>query len=404
MDSKIGLLFQLNGVFLITVLSLWLGRSLKLTSLKYWSVAWLCLSFALICLRLAFSYDILGSLLFTYYFLGEYLFGLLLFAGCRALDGRWQLRPRSELVMAPFLLLAIVLPLLTFDFNDTYAIHTLVLSGFFTASFVALRRSPQRNFGWKVTNIALMGLAIDFMAYSVIYGLNELSVYNSRFLEFSPAIDLVLETALGFGMVSILLENVLWETKSAHERLQQANRRLEELVHTDPLTAAFSRHAFYGFVKKHGDENTETAGCVGFFDIDNLKEINDRFGHGAGDHAIRAVVRAIRDIVRAEDLIFRWGGDEFFVIMIGMDAEMAIDRMARLESLLTETFVDEIPDPVTLGVSWGFTDFNDISMLEEAINKADAEMYSRKLQKKQRGEGTTKTIPLFAEPKPGLSA
>ncbi len=66
MDSKLGLIIQLNGVFLITILSLFLRRSLKLTALKYWTTAWLCLSFALICLRLGFEYDIFGSLMFTY--------------------------------------------------------------------------------------------------------------------------------------------------------------------------------------------------------------------------------------------------------------------------------------------------------------------------------------------------
>ena len=86
MDSKIGLIAQLNGVFLITILSLFLRRSLKLTALKYWTIAWLCLSFALISLRLAFDYTQLGSLLFTYYFLGEYIFGFMLIAGIRSLD------------------------------------------------------------------------------------------------------------------------------------------------------------------------------------------------------------------------------------------------------------------------------------------------------------------------------
>ena len=72
MDSNLGLIIQLNGVILITVLSLCLRRSLQLTALKYWTMAWLCLSLALICLRLAFSYSEFSSFLFTYYF--NYLF------------------------------------------------------------------------------------------------------------------------------------------------------------------------------------------------------------------------------------------------------------------------------------------------------------------------------------------
>ncbi|PYS90255.1 MAG: hypothetical protein DMF62_05425 [Acidobacteria bacterium] len=68
---------------------------------------------------------------------------------------------------------------------------------------------------------------------------------------------------------------------------------------------------FYGFVNGHTETGTSINGCVGFFDIDDLKGINDCFGHAAGDLAIRSVVRAIREIIRAEDLIYRWGATSF---------------------------------------------------------------------------------------------
>ena len=195
----------------------------------------------------------------------------------------------------------------------------------------------------------------------------------------------------------VLLEKVLLEARSAHERLREANQRLEELVHTDPLTAAFTRHAFFGFVKKHGDENSETSGCVGFFDIDDLKEINDRHGHATGDLAIRAVSKAIRECMRPEDLLYRWGGDEFFAIMISMDADMAIARMTRLEAMLRGIGIEGIDEQLDLSVSWGFTDFRDISDLENAINKADAAMYARKQERKRRLDKMIDYIPPIAD-------
>ena len=87
MDSKLVLIIQLNGVFLITILSFFLRRSVRVQALKYWTVAWLCLSVSLICLRLAFSFSDLESLLLTYYFLGQYIFGYMLVIGCRTLNG-----------------------------------------------------------------------------------------------------------------------------------------------------------------------------------------------------------------------------------------------------------------------------------------------------------------------------
>jgi len=380
-----------------------LSRSFKLTALKYWTIAWLCLSFSLICLRLGYSFEVFSSLLFTYYYLGQYIFAFLLVAGCRSLDGNWELRSRSQFWIVPFLVLAIALPLLSKDLNEIYGLHTLILSGFFGAAFFAIRRSALRSFGWRVMHISLAALTLDFFLHSVVYTASIFVAFDTSFLTYNPIVELVLQTALGFGMVIVLLEKVLSEAKSAHERLQDTNEKLEELLHTDPLTAAFSRHAFYGFVKKRGEENSETSGCVGFFDIDDLKSINDRFGHGAGDLAIRCVVKAIRDIIRAEDLIFRWGGDEFFVIMVSMDADKALTRLTKLDAALTGLVVEGIPEPIDISVSWGFTDFDDISGLEEAINRADASMYSRKQERKKRSGTTRNFLPEFGNASPTLS-
>ena len=399
MDSKVGLIIQLNGVFVITVLCLLLSRSLRITALRYWAIAWPCLSFALICLRLAFSYENLSPLLLTYYYLGEYLFGFLLAAGCRSLDGGWDLKPRTQAWIVPFLVLAVALPQTSADFDHSYAFHAMVMAGFYAAAFFSMRRARMDSFGWKVMRVALAALAVDFGLYSAVYAASMLRPFDTSFLTYNSVADMVLQTALGFGMVIVLLEKVLLEARSAHERLQEANKRLEELVHTDPLTAAFTRHAFFGFVKKRGDENSETSGCVGFFDIDDLKAINDRHGHHAGDMAIRSVAKAIRQCMRPEDLLYRWGGDEFFVIMVSMDAEMAVTRMAKLESLLTGMAVEGIGEPISIGVSWGFTDFRDIGDLEGAINNADAEMYARKQARKRRADGGVElAAPVGGEP------
>ncbi len=203
----------------------------------------------------------------------------------------------------------------------------------------------------------------------------------------------MLQTALGFGMVIVLLEKVLNDFRDTNDQLRSTQKQLEQLVHTDPLTAAFNRHAFYGFMKQQGkDQGGGSSGCVGFFDIDDLKAINDCFGHPAGDVVIRSVVKSIRNIIRAEDLIYRWGGDEFFVVMVSMNAEMAENRMTRLESLLENVHIDNVPEPIRIGVSWGFTDYTNSADLEMAIKRADAVMYSRKQLRKQRRTTSTDFI------------
>lgn len=382
MDSKIGLLIQLSGVLLITLLTLFLRRSLNVVALKHWTNAWLFLSFSLFCLRLAFSYEQFSLQLFGFYFLSEYFFGFLLIAGCRSLISQSDLKLRQELFVLPFIIVAFGLPFVSSDFNLVFNIHSLILSGFFTIAFTDVWKTRIRTFGSKVMLVALGLLAVNFVSYAVIFTVRQYVDLNTSFLAFNSVVDLVLQILLGFGMVIVLLEQVLNDTRIANEKLKAAHEKLEELAHVDPLTTALNRHAFHGFVNRREDDGQTVAGSVGFFDIDDLKDINDVYGHAVGDSAIRCVVRSIRELIRAEDLIFRWGGDEFFVIMIGMDAEFAQNRMSEIDHILSNVKLEGVFQPVKIRVSNAFENFVGIEDLEEAIEKADAKMYLHKQKRK----------------------
>ncbi len=378
MDSKIGLIIQLAGVSLITLLTLFLRRSINVVALKHWTNSWLFLSCALFCLRLAFSYEDYSTQLFSFYFLSEYIFGFLLVAGCRSLAGNKEMKFRQEVFILPFIIAAFGLPFLGDDFNLIFNVHSLILSGFFAMASLALWRTKIRTFGWKVMQLAVILLTVDLFQYFLFFSLRQYLTIEFEYLQYNPVIDLVLQILLGFGMVIVLLEQVLTDAKMANDRLQKAHQKLEELAHIDPLTTALNRHAFHGYLKRHGDENQLVSGCVGFFDVDGLKAVNDVHGHAVGDIVIRMVVRAIREIIRAEDLIFRWGGDEFFVIMIGLDSATANSRMGRMDKMLSDVRVEGVSQPLTIGVSHAFEDFDDLRNLEATIQRADAGMYKQK--------------------------
>ncbi len=382
MDSKIGLIIQLAGVSLITLLTLFLRRSISMVALKHWTNAWLFLCFSLFCLRLAFSYEEYSQQLFSFYFLTEYMFGFLLVAGCRSLSGNDEMRVQQELFILPFIVVAFGLPFLGDDFNLVFNVHSLIMSGFFAIAFIALWKTKLKTFGWKVMIVAIGLLATNFFQYFLVFTARQYVEINTDFLAYNSVADLVLQILLGFGMVIVLLEQVLNDAKIANEKLKRAHEKLLEIANIDPLTTALNRHAFHGYLKRHGDENQLVTGCVGFFDIDGLKSVNDLYGHNAGDMVIRHVVRAIREIIRAEDLIFRWGGDEFFVLMIGIDSEIAGSRMNRMDTILTGVMINGVDDPLTIGVSHAFENFDDLRDLEDTIARADVGMYRQKQLKK----------------------
>jgi len=117
---------------------------------------------------------------------------------------------------------------------------------------------------------------------------------------------------------------------------------------------------------------------VAVIDIDNLKPINDTLGHSAGDKAIRSVARAMRSLIRADDMLFRWGGDEFLVLMFKLPVEEARRRLGKLNNILAENCQRWTGIPMTVTVSYGVAGFGALTDLASAIEEADKAMYEQR--------------------------
>jgi diguanylate cyclase (GGDEF)-like protein len=182
-----------------------------------------------------------------------------------------------------------------------------------------------------------------------------------------------------FGSVMLLMKSVRDEVETANRKLLEAREQLELLVQMDPLTEALNRHAFYSLLRRSEvGHDAVTSGSVAVLDIDNLKPINDTMGHTAGDKAIRAVARATRSLVRADDMLFRWGGDEFLVLMFKLPQPEASRRMERLNKILAENCENWVGMPLTVTVSFGVAGFTSLIDLGHAIEEADKAMYAQR--------------------------
>ena len=237
--------------------------------------------------------------------------------------------------------------------------------------------------GIRVMSSALLLLAIGFLHYVPIFGARK-GLWGftvpSSYLHYTSVFDLLFETLLGFGTVMVLMEGVRREVEMANRKLLQARDQLELLVQMDPLTEALNRHAFHSLLRRPeaGHDNTVTSGSVAVLDIDNLKPINDTMGHAAGDKAIRAVARAMRSLIRADDMLFRWGGDEFLVLMFKLPQPDASRRVEKLNKILAENCERWIGMPLTVTVSFGVAGFTSLTDLGQAIEQADKAMYAQR--------------------------
>jgi diguanylate cyclase (GGDEF)-like protein len=386
--SIVGLAVQWVGIGLVAILFLLLAQSVRRKFLAYWAMSWTFLAMALTALLFAFTLPISPKVFFTLYFLFEYAFGFLLIAGCRNHSHGTPVSLRDFWFLAPASVAALVLPQLSDDFNLILIPHAAIVSCFWITAYQALKpKSPQapRGLGLRIVSLALILLAIDFVQYFVActYAQATHQVLPFPYLKYSSLYDLILEILLAFGTVVIVMETLHQEMTKANKELHAASLRLQALAEKDPLTDALNRHAYYSLLgRQEGNPSMATSGSVVVTDIDDFKSINDTFGHAAGDDAIRKVAGAIRSVIRADDLLFRWGGDEFLVVAIGLSAADARRRLDTVNSLLASVLLPGCGSPIPLAISFGIAAIEDGESIEDSIHRADLEMFRAKRSNK----------------------
>ena len=382
----IGLLVQAIGALLMAALCIALLRTVPRPSLRYWSVGWVMLCVSLQGLYLATyspaAFAFPGQVI---YLLGEYTFGYMVFVGCR----RYALGEepkRTELwLLVPATIWCVWLSLFAGgDVNLLFAVHTLVYSYIFFRSLRVLggvTPGPHVRVGLAVMKLALFLLTIDYLHYAPLRAAasyQHLPVFN-LYLMYAPLYDLIFQVMLAFGMVMTATGRLQQDLEAANADLKRARDRLEATSRVDPLTSALNRRAFSAVLAdRTRDGRGVTSGVVAVVDLDGLKALNDEFGHAAGDAALLALAEALRACIDPEDLLFRWGGDEFVVLLEGEQSANADERFGRLNEQLAATQIPGSDAPRVLRASVGLSEFADASSLHQAIDEADRKMYTKK--------------------------
>jgi diguanylate cyclase (GGDEF)-like protein len=193
---------------------------------------------------------------------------------------------------------------------------------------------------------------------------------------------------LVLGVVALCMTGYAFEKRASEieSTLMNANKRLTSLAATDPVTNLTNRRTMLDRIdqEKIRLEQTGEVFTLIMIDIDNFKDINDEYGHDAGDFVLINLATIINFIVRRQDQVARWGGDEFLVFLPETNLEGGRVVAEKIRSrILTSPFIYhevDIPVTVTLGVSACDTNVG----IGNCIRKADLALYTGKQAGKNR--------------------
>lgn len=197
---------------------------------------------------------------------------------------------------------------------------------------------------------------------------------------------LALLTALLLPLLIVMLSKV----RQANRQLKANEALLRAQSERDPLTNLANRRHFMAVMEQHAASTFN--GALLMVDIDHFKHVNDEHGHSAGDSVICEVSRRITQAVREEDLVVRWGGEEFLVFVPGVPPAQLQQMAERILFAVGSESVATPDGPLHVTVSIGFAHFplppTGLSLhWEQAVNWADMVLYTAKAQGRNRAVG-----------------
>jgi diguanylate cyclase (GGDEF)-like protein len=291
-----------------------------------------------------------------------------------------RLRRAYGLLLLPIAIWFLLAPLALGTMAVFVPGHLLVAGGFAVAAgaHLLLLRSA-RLIGAIAVGIALLALAgVHLWVAAKVPGPDAPAAASTT----AGSAALFLLAALGMQLMTF--EDMTYELRRTNRRLESAQGELRELVTTDALTGCRNRRYFSEVIqhelRRH--QRYKLALAIMFIDIDRFKTINDTLGHDVGDSVLQQTATFLIKNVRDADYVFRWGGDEFLILITANEKE-ARRRGADLQAAFAASpEVENLPDGVGLSVGCVQvpTDTADIMAF---VQSADEQMYADKKRRRR---------------------
>lgn len=171
------------------------------------------------------------------------------------------------------------------------------------------------------------------------------------------------------------------------EQLKETNAFLDEVSKSDELTQIYNRRGFLVTVRKvmREQKNQNRCAVIIYADMNNLKLINDKFGHEEGDYSLKSIAEILKEALGEDAIIGRFGGDEFAAFLFVDDKNYEQDLRGRITDA-TVALNDGNDKPYYISMSVGLSSFEnrEDSVLNDAMVRADVDLYLQKKHKRNK--------------------
>jgi diguanylate cyclase (GGDEF)-like protein len=262
-----------------------------------------------------------------------------------------------------------------------FAIHMALGAIAWSLAGILVLKTRVRGLGKTLSGLVAFLTASVHVAYVALFAIS--AMHNDRpqpLLAYIGFYDLFLEMLFGIGLIIWSMEDTERKLESVHARAVDDTLRSRKRAELDPLTETYNRLFLDEY--RPALSRDPAGGSIILIDMNGLKAINDREGHEEGDKAIWTVAAAIKKLVRADDYVIRWGGDEFLVVLPGMEEDVARKRFYMLQAKIEEVQqLSRHQDRAYrrfLSASLGVTPYSRRVPFDTAVEIADKAMYDRK--------------------------
>ena len=215
--------------------------------------------------------------------------------------------------------------------------------------------------------------AINWFLWANNRGVMTSTPFNSISVLFLMIFD------ISWGVYLILLNS-----QRMNSEISELTRQLEELASMDSLTGVFNRRKFLevGIIELERAKQHERKLSLLMFDLNNFKDVNDTYGHAAGDEILKQVVAVCKQHLRQQDVLGRFGGDEFIILFPETDLVGAIDIAQRLNHQI-QNITYEWNWHVHVSISYGAAEATSKDIdIDQLMQHADVLLYDMKVQKR----------------------